>query len=112
MVEARRKLGALEFFMLGVVSKLCATLATNPLVTVKIKLSSQKPDDPNPYTGAMDCIKRTIQGGGFGALYAGIRAKIVQTCIASGILFMSKEQMMTYAVALVKALQGGGKALQ
>ncbi|KAJ1977400.1 hypothetical protein H4R34_003594 [Dimargaris verticillata] len=104
--ERSRKLGNLDFFMLGAISKLAATAITYPYIVVKSRMQlRQSKDAAQRYNSVLDGLRKIVKQEGVQGLYKGIEFKLVQSVLTAAFLFMAKEQFYRYAVTLL-ALTG------
>ncbi|CAG8627285.1 19602_t:CDS:2 [Dentiscutata erythropus] len=87
-LEKIRKLGNLDFFLLGAVSKLIATGITYPYI--------------GRYNSVLDGLRKIVQDEGIGGLYKGITYKLLQSVLTAAFLFMYKEVFFAYSIALLK----------
>ena len=62
----------MKFFFAGALSKLVATLATYPILTVKTLLQASKGE-----MGVVGCVRKIYQREGMCGYYKGIQAKIL-----------------------------------
>ncbi|PIA15233.1 mitochondrial carrier [Coemansia reversa NRRL 1564] len=110
-IERIRKLGSLDFFLLGAISKLCATGVTYPYVLIKSRMQLKQSKNENErYTSLVDGLRKVIAQEGIAGLYKGIESKLVQSMLTASLLFMSKEALFTYTVKLL-LLIGARKSL-
>ncbi|KAK6748030.1 hypothetical protein RB195_000942 [Necator americanus] len=66
-------------FIAGGVGGSCTVIVGHPFDTVKVRLQTMprpKPGEAPMYTGALDCVKRTVAKEGFFALYKGMAAPL------------------------------------
>ncbi|KAJ1965100.1 hypothetical protein H4R35_007088 [Dimargaris xerosporica] len=104
--ERRRKLGNLDFFMLGAISKLAATTITYPYIVVKSRMQLRQSNNAaQRYNSVLDGLRKIVKQEGVQGLYKGIEFKLVQSVLTAAFLFMAKEQFYRYAVAVL-ALTG------
>lgn len=97
-------ISALEFFLLGALAKLGATVATYPLLVVKSRLQVKQEkagDNRHHYSSTLDAIGKMIQFEGLSVFYKGMSTKIVQSVLAAAVLFMVKEELVKGARLLV-----------
>ncbi|KAJ2800270.1 hypothetical protein H4R21_003244, partial [Coemansia helicoidea] len=101
-VERFRKLGSLDFFVLGAISKLCATSVTYPYILVKSRMQLKQSKNENErYASLADGLRKVIAQEGVAGLYKGIESKLLQSVLTASFLFMSKEALFSYAVKLL-----------
>ncbi|KAJ2372766.1 hypothetical protein IW150_003955 [Coemansia sp. RSA 2607] len=101
-VEKVRKLGSLDFFVLGAISKLCATSVTYPYILIKSRMQLKQSKNENErYSSLMDGLRKVIASEGIAGLYKGIESKLLQSVLTASFLFMSKEALFSYAVKLL-----------
>lgn len=99
-----KHVSATEYFLLGAVAKLGATVVTYPLLVVKSRLQARQEiagDKSLQYTGTWDAILKMIRHEGISGFYKGMSTKIVQSVAAAAILFMIKEELVGASRALV-----------
>ncbi|KAJ2784075.1 hypothetical protein GGI15_002366 [Coemansia interrupta] len=110
-VERVRKLGSLDFFVLGAISKLCATSVTYPYILIKSRMQLKQSKNENErYSSLMDGLRKVIASEGIAGLYKGIESKLLQSVLTASFLFMSKEALFSYAVKLL-ILLGARKSI-
>eukprot|EP00164_Ancoracysta_twista_P005690 GFYU01007814.1.p1 GENE.GFYU01007814.1~~GFYU01007814.1.p1 ORF type:complete len:314 (-),score=93.76 GFYU01007814.1:142-1083(-) len=105
---SKRQLTALHYFILGAISKLCATLVTYPYLVLKTRLQLRQDGNDNAlkYKGVTDATKKIYDNEGLRGFYKGIESKLLQTILTSALLFMSKEK---FAEIIKKSLNGNAK---
>ncbi|KAJ2451823.1 hypothetical protein EV183_003351 [Coemansia sp. RSA 2336] len=110
-VERFRKLGSLDFFVLGAISKLCATSITYPYILIKSRMQLKQSKNENErYKSLVDGLRKVIAAEGIAGLYKGIESKLLQSVLTASFLFMSKEALFSYAIKLLLLL-GARKSL-
>jgi len=99
------KLMSWDFFLLGAMSKLIATSITYPYIVVKsrMQLKQSKSDDAARYNSVLDGFQKIIRKEGIQGLYKGLNSKLLQSVLTAAMLFMSKEELYQYSVALLVA---------
>ncbi|KAJ2156463.1 hypothetical protein GGF46_005166 [Coemansia sp. RSA 552] len=101
-VERLRGLGSLDFFVLGAISKLCATSVTYPYILIKSRMQLKQSKNENErYSSLLDGLRKVIAQEGVAGLYKGIESKLLQSVLTASFLFMSKEALFSYAVKLL-----------
>ena len=100
----KKAVSAGETFCMGAVAKLGATVATYPLLVVKSRLQARQLASMR-YTGTLDAILKMIRHEGVAGFYRGMGTKIVQSVFAAAVLFMTKEELVKLARALVDRKQ-------
>lgn len=90
-------LSSLDFFLLGALSKILATLITFPTQVLK----SQLQKDQSPYArlgwigGLRACVLDMARSEeGLASFYRGLRAKILQTGLTAAFLFVFRERLI------------------
>ncbi|CAG8744747.1 20064_t:CDS:10, partial [Cetraspora pellucida] len=79
-LEKIKKLGSLDFFLLGAVSKLIATTLTYPYIVIKSRMQlRQSSKESSRYNSVMDGLRKIIQNEGVNGLYKGITYKLLQS---------------------------------
>ena len=104
-----------DYFLLGALSKILATVVTYPIQTLK----SQLQQDGSPYSslGAFAAVVKCVRDmvgseEGFSSFYRGLKAKILQTGLTSAFLFVFRERIIemltriTATQAVTKAVVG------
>ncbi|CAG8503675.1 9395_t:CDS:10 [Cetraspora pellucida] len=98
-LEKIKKLGSLDFFLLGAVSKLIATSLTYPYIVIKSRMQlRQSSKESSRYNSVMDGVRKIIQNEGVNGLYKGITYKLLQSVLTAAFLFMYKEAFFAYSV--------------
>ncbi|EGC29884.1 hypothetical protein DICPUDRAFT_93080 [Dictyostelium purpureum] len=97
----RSKLGGLEIFVLGAIAKLIAGVVTYPYLLVKSRLQTQNGQGNNEYKGTLDAIFRILKTDGFLGFFKGMPSKMVQTVLGAAFMFLVKEKVVTYTVAIL-----------
>ncbi|KAJ3283726.1 hypothetical protein HK104_010246 [Borealophlyctis nickersoniae] len=99
MERKKTVLSGADFFLLGAVSKLCATAITYPYIVVKSRMQLKDSADASQrYSSVADGLRKIIAAEGVKGLYKGIEAKLVQSVLASAFTFAFKEQLLSSAV--------------
>jgi len=101
--QQRSQLTALEFFLIGAVAKLIATVVTYPYQVVKSRLQAKQSKSAR-YAGVVDCIVRILDEEGVGGMFRGLQSKLVATILTSAIMFMSYEKLLIMALGVQKKL--------
>ncbi|KAJ2366957.1 hypothetical protein H4S01_002418 [Coemansia sp. RSA 2610] len=110
-VERVRKLGSLDFFVLGAISKLCATSITYPYILIKSRMQLKQSKNENErYKSLVDGLRKVVAEEGIAGLYKGIESKLLQSVLTASFLFMSKEALFSYAIKLL-LIVGARKSL-
>ena len=91
----KTRLSPLESFMLGALSKACATCATQPLIVAKVGLQSRPPPERKgkPFVSFVEVMKFIIEHEGPLGLFKGIGPQLMKGLIVQGMLMMTKERM-------------------
>ncbi|KAJ1918292.1 hypothetical protein H4219_002689 [Mycoemilia scoparia] len=112
-LQSTRKLGNLDFFFLGAVSKLVATVVTYPYIVVKTRMQlRQSKNESERYNSLLDGLKKILAQEGVQGLFKGISSKVVQSVITAAFLFMTKEALFSYTIRLLAILKGRKARLQ
>ncbi|GAA5816341.1 hypothetical protein MFLAVUS_009869 [Mucor flavus] len=101
--------GNLDFFLMGAVSKLCATAITYPYIVIKSRMQVSQSGDEK-YTSILDGFKKIIAAEGVTGLYKGISSKIVQSVLSAAFLFLAKEVLFDWSVWVLVLLGARNKA--
>src|SRR4051812_39404003 len=80
--------------VLGSMSKMLATIATQPLIVAKVGLQSKPPPARNgkPFKTFTEVMQYIIQHEGPWALFKGIGPQILKGLLVQGFLMMTKER--------------------
>jgi len=100
--------GNLDFFLMGAISKLCATAITYPYIVIKSRMQVSQQGEEK-YSSILDGFKKIIATEGVTGLYKGISSKIVQSVLSAAFLFLAKEVLFDWSV-WVLVLLGARKA--
>ena len=105
-----------EAFLVGAIAKGIATVTTYPLQLAQTVLrlsrdgdsvsSSSHGDDTN-YKGTLHCLLKLYQKGGFGKLFTGMRAKLLQTVLTAAFTFLTYgtcQKIMNRTLCLSRSL--------
>jgi len=92
--QGRQRLTPLEAFILGALAKALSTVATYPLQLAQVLLRLQDSSDQN-YSGTMGCLRHLAEEKGLSALFTGLKAKLLQTCMTAALTFLSYEQILS-----------------
>ncbi|KAI8969306.1 mitochondrial carrier domain-containing protein [Mycotypha africana] len=96
-VSKYKQLGNMDFFLLGALSKLCATAITYPYIVIKSRMQVSQQNEEK-YTSIYDGFKKIIASEGIAGLYKGISSKIVQSVLTAAFLFLAKEVLFDWSV--------------
>ncbi|KAL2911379.1 hypothetical protein HK105_209143 [Polyrhizophydium stewartii] len=105
--EKRRgaTLNGIDFFLLGAISKLCATSFTYPYIVIKSRMQLKEGGDENlRYNSLYDGFTKIINNEGFKGLYKGIESKLMQSVLSAAFTFAFKEELYSGAVTLLTFL--------
>lgn len=90
----KAQLGPWTIFALGALGKTAATLATYPMLTVKIRMQAARKDKDDTSAQPLTIpgvVKSVYAEGGALGFYKGMETKIVQSVLNAALLFMSKD---------------------
>ena len=107
-LEKRRtgQLNALDFFVLGAISKLCATSITYPYIVVKSRMQLKESHiESQRYKSLLDGIRKIFKTEGVQGLYKGIETKLFQSVLSAAFTFACKEELFTGALWLLTILK-------
>lgn len=95
-----------ENFALGVVSKMLATIITQPLIISKVML--QKNDDPNnkDMRSFQSILRYLVVNEGWTSLWKGVKPQLLKGVLVQGFVFMFKDEItlaMKSLFALIRA---------
>jgi len=103
-IEKIKKLGNLDFFLLGAIGKLVATGSTYPYIVVKSRMQLRQ-SESGRYKSTWDGLQRIISDEGYGGLYKGIASKLLQSVLTAAFLFMYKEALFKYSVKILALMK-------
>jgi hypothetical protein len=97
-----------EAFVLGMLAKFSATIATYPLIRVKmmlmVTLSASKSSTRNPLEGLWKCLVQEYKEHGINGLYKGCQLQLFHSLMKSALLMMARERITRAArKALLKS---------
>lgn len=100
-------LGPLELFSLGMIAKLMATLATQPLIVSKamVQKKLQKQSDEVRFDGFTHALAHLWRTEKLRGLYKGVAPQLVKGVIVQGLLFMFKDQLDMLFMILLKMIK-------
>ena len=87
--RSKKDLSMMEAFMMGLVAKLCATLATYPLIRAKVMLMVTAAPD----SSLLRCLVHEYKKEGWKGLYRGCNLQIVHTVLKSALMMMVRERI-------------------
>ncbi|KAI5300642.1 ADP/ATP carrier protein [Ascosphaera atra] len=95
LFPAKRNLQPWEAFLLGALSKMIATIFTQPLIVAKVGLQSRPPPSRagKPFKSFIEVMKFVIEHEGPLGLFKGIAPQIVKGLLVQGLLMMTKERL-------------------
>ncbi|KAJ3255441.1 hypothetical protein HK103_006258 [Boothiomyces macroporosus] len=93
-----KELTAFHFFLLGAVSKLCATSITYPYIVVKSRMHlKDSQDESTRYNSLLDGFQKIFKKEGVKGFYKGIESKLLQSVLTAAFLFAFKEELFNNA---------------
>jgi len=102
--RAGQELTSIHFFLLGAISKLCATGLTYPYIVVKSRMQVNQTKDQK-YSSILDGFRKIFKQEGIPGFYKGISSKLLQSVLSSAFLFSLKEEFFKIAVMLLVFLK-------
>jgi len=104
-------------FLLGAFSKTLATIVTYPYIMAKVRIQART-SDPDVEevevlpgsssrsvkarrTGALGLLIKILNTEGFAGWYQGMSAQIIKAVLSQALLFVSKEQFESWALAIM-----------
>ncbi|KAK9480253.1 mitochondrial carrier domain-containing protein [Lipomyces japonicus] len=112
VIERKRKLRPLDFFVLGAIGKLVATVTTYPYITIKSRMQVQRQRHDRDasrgggeYASTISALRKIASEEGCASLYNGLDSKIIQSVLTSAFLFYFKEQLTTVASQAVNKVR-------
>jgi hypothetical protein len=106
LYPGKTRLSAFESFLLGALSKACATCATQPLIVAKVGLQSRPPPERKgkPFKSFVEVMRFIVEHEGLLGLFKGIGPQLMKGLIVQGLLMMTKERMELSFVLLYRGL--------
>ncbi|KAK3702820.1 ADP/ATP carrier protein [Vermiconidia calcicola] len=100
-------LRAHEAFLLGALSKMMATIATQPLIVAKVGLQSRPPParQGKPFKSFLEVMEYIVQREGPLGLFKGIGPQILKGLIVQGLLMMTKERIEISFILLFRYMR-------
>ena len=91
-----------DLFLLGAFAKVCSTLVTFPIQTVKTSLAKAHGVGDVRFGGVfgVDCVRHIVATEGIGGLYAGVESKLVQTSLTAAVLSVVRLRILAFLVGL------------
>jgi hypothetical protein len=104
LYPGKKTLRPAEAFLLGALSKMLATIATQPLIVAKVGLQSKPPPARNgkPFKTFGEVMQYIIQHEGPFGLFKGIGPQILKGLLVQGFLMMTKERIELMFVLLFR----------
>jgi len=95
MYPGKKTLNPMEAFLLGSMSKILATIATQPLIVAKVGLQSKPPPARNgkPFKSFTEVMYYIVEHEGPMGLFKGIGPQILKGLLVQGFLMMTKERI-------------------
>lgn len=104
------QLAPLEAFILGAIAKAIATIVTYPLQLSQVLLRLQESNSDNfittvtaspndrslAFSGTVSCWRHLLKNKGVPALFTGLEAKLLQTCLTAALTFCTYEQLLRF----------------
>ncbi|GAB1320428.1 ADP/ATP carrier protein [Madurella fahalii] len=103
----KKNLSPWEAFALGAMSKVLATIVTQPLIVAKVGLQSKPPParQGKPFKTFVEVMQFIIENEGALSLFKGIGPQILKGLLVQGILMMTKERVELLFVLFVRYIQ-------
>ncbi|PFH34951.1 carrier superfamily protein [Besnoitia besnoiti] len=92
-----------EAFLIGMVAKLCATLATYPYLVVKTRAQT-KLHNVHDNSASFRCLVTILETEGVSGLFAGLKPKLLATLLSSAVMFSVYEKLLPHAEQSLKSL--------
>ncbi|KAH8724620.1 mitochondrial carrier domain-containing protein [Phaeosphaeriaceae sp. PMI808] len=107
LYPGKKTLKPWETFILGSLSKMLATIATQPLIVAKVGLQSKPPPSRNgkPFKTFTEVMQYIIHHEGPAALFKGIGPQILKGLLVQGFLMMTKERIELSFILLFRYLR-------
>ncbi|KAF2752079.1 peroxisomal membrane protein-like protein Pmp47 [Sporormia fimetaria CBS 119925] len=107
LFPGKKNLRPAEAFLLGALSKMLATIATQPLIVAKVGLQSKPPPARNgkPFKSFSEVMRYIVQHEGLLGLFKGIGPQILKGLLVQGFLMMTKERIELVFVLLFRYIR-------
>lgn len=97
-----QKPSAYTFFLIGAMAKAFATFATYPLQLVQTRLRTGAKDASiGSNVGVLEMMVHILKMDGFGGLFRGIEAKLLQTVLTAALMFTTYEKIVSLVMSLL-----------
>lgn len=83
-VTGKKKAGAVEAIMAGMIAGGASVMVNQPVDTIKTLMQSS---EAVKYKSTLDCLTQTIKNEGIGAVYKGLVPRLARVCPGTGIIF-------------------------
>jgi adenine nucleotide transporter 17 len=103
-VRKTNNLSALEFFLLGAISKSISTVLTYPIQLAQYRMRTKKEDSSSQkerFSNLFSCLIYIVKNDGPLGLFHGLNVKLLQTVLMSAFHFLCYEKIMTIIYALL-----------
>ena len=88
-------ISGLEFFAIGAAAKCFSTVVTYPLQTITRRMQQPDGEDGKPrYRSTAQCARALVREEGFGALYNGLKPRLLQMVLQNAIKLYGFEMLM------------------
>ncbi|KAF2278354.1 putative peroxisomal carrier protein [Westerdykella ornata] len=104
LFPGKKTLRPTEAFLLGSLSKMLATIATQPLIVAKVGLQSKPPPARNgkPFKSFSEVMRFIVEHEGLLGLFKGIGPQILKGLLVQGFLMMTKERIELMFILLFR----------
>ncbi|KAL9548895.1 hypothetical protein MBANPS3_005460 [Mucor bainieri] len=104
LMTSKGGLSGLDYFLLGALSKLCATIIMYPYILIKSRLQmSENAKERN--VGVLENMRLVVKNEGIAGLYSGLNSKLLQSVLSSAFLFYAKEVLFDWSVWILVVLK-------
>ncbi|KXT03145.1 hypothetical protein AC578_7709 [Pseudocercospora eumusae] len=103
----KTRLAPHEAFALGALSKMIATIVTQPLIIAKVGLQSKPPPQRmgKPFKSFTEVMAFIVERDGILGLWKGVAPQLLKGFLVQGILMMTKERVELMFVLLFRAVR-------
>ncbi|KKA25087.1 Peroxisomal carrier protein [Rasamsonia emersonii CBS 393.64] len=107
LFPGKKNLRPWEAFVLGALSKVLATIATQPLIVAKVGLQSKPPAgrQGKPFKSFVEVMRYIVENEGPLSLFKGIGPQILKGLLVQGLLMMTKERVELLFILLFAYLR-------
>lgn len=103
--QGRQFLSPHQNFLLGVISKMLATVVTQPLIIAKAMLQKNQDKTNADLASFQSVLRYLVKTEGVASLWKGIKPQLTKGVLVQGFVFMFKDQITQYTKILILLLK-------